>query len=113
MTLNSSPTKHCILHSIKKVGSDNAEAAVETGAAAANRAKCSEWEGGREREERGRVSYELMLLLRKIIIIMMMRQRWGFCPYELMNLKNSLSFLNLKTKLDSNSFCNVDVLLEP
>jgi hypothetical protein len=63
MTLNGSPTKHCLLHSIKEVGSDTAEADVETRAAAANIAKWSEWEGGSEREEREKVSYELILLL--------------------------------------------------
>ena len=57
MPLNGSPTKHYLLHPITKVGSDTAKAAVETGAAAANRAKWSEWEGGSEREERGKVSY--------------------------------------------------------
>lgn len=52
MRLNGSPTKYCLLLPIKKVESDTAEAAVETRAAAANRAKWSEWEGGSEREER-------------------------------------------------------------
>src|SRR6187551_3290394 len=98
MTLNSSPTKHCLLHSIKKVGSDNAEAAVETGAAAANRAKWSEWEGGIEREERGKVSYELMLLLRKIIIIMM-RQRVGFLSLRAHEFKELTLILELENKI--------------
>ena len=35
------------------------------------------------------------------------------CSYEFMNLRKSSSSLNLKTKLDSISFCSVDVLVEP
>ena len=63
MRLNGSPTKYCLLLPIKKVESDTAEAAVETRAAAADRAKWSEWEGGSERAERGKVGYELVFLL--------------------------------------------------
>jgi len=100
MPLNGSPTKHCLLHPIKKVGSDTAEAAVETRAAAANRAKWSEWEGGSEREESGKVSYELMLLmlLRKIIK-MMMRQRVGFLSLRSHEFKELTLILELENKI--------------
>jgi len=102
MPLNGSPTTHCLLHPIKKVGSGTAEAAVDTRAAAANGAKWSEWEGGSEREEREKVSYELMLLLmllRKIIIIIMIRQRVGFLSLRSHEFKELTLILELENKI--------------
>lgn len=101
MRLNGSPTKYCLLLPIKKVESDTAEAAVETRAAAANRAKWSEWEGGSDREERGKVSYELMLLmlLSKIIIMMITRQRVGFLSLRAHEFKELTLILELENKI--------------
>jgi len=97
MPLNGSPTTHCLLHPIKKVGSGTAEAAVDTRAAAANGAKWSEWEGGSEREESGKVSYELMLLRK--IIKMMMRQRVGFLSLRSHEFKELALILELENKI--------------
>ena len=76
MTLNSFPPKHCLLYSIEKVGLGTGEAVVETGATAFNRGKWSEGEGESEREERGKVSYELMLLLMTKMMVMMRQRVW-------------------------------------
>ncbi|MDF0681397.1 MAG: hypothetical protein P0116_10585 [Candidatus Nitrosocosmicus sp.] len=77
-TLNGSPIKHCLLHSVRKVGWHTAGAAVEARTAGTNRGKWIEGEGGSEKEERGKVSYVTLLLLLIIIIMKMMRQRVGF-----------------------------------